>query len=61
VSNDIIIEALHRFQDIVDAENPDLKTPYQTVEADKRLVRLAIKKYNKIMEWKCRPSLSHME
>lgn len=52
MERDIIIKALYRFQDIADDAQTSLASGYQVVEADRRLARLAIKKYNKTMEWR---------
>lgn len=52
MEKDIIIEALHRFRDIVDHARPQTHDAYRPVEADRRLVRLAIKKYNKAAQWR---------
>lgn len=52
MERDIIISALYRFQEIVDQANPESSTFYQTIEADKRLVRFAIKKYSKTLQWR---------
>lgn len=45
---DIILEALYRFHEIVDSDPPFLNTR----ESDRRLVRLAIKKYTKTVAWR---------
>jgi hypothetical protein len=54
MEKDIILEALYRFKEIVDRDRFLLTTPFQTGESDRRLVRLAIKKYNKTMKWRSR-------
>lgn len=52
MERDIIMSALHRFQEIVDQTGPNASASYQTIEADKRLVRFAIKKYSKTIQWR---------
>ena len=52
MERDIILEALYRFRDIVDPEWPHAFVPCAMLESDKRLARLAIKKYNKTLEWR---------
>jgi hypothetical protein len=52
MERDIIISALYRFQEIVDQADVETSTSYQTIEADKRLVRFAVKKYSKTVQWR---------
>jgi hypothetical protein len=48
MDKDIIMDALNRFQEIVDSDRPSAKT----LESDRRLARLAIKKYSKTVAWR---------
>lgn len=58
MEKDIILEALHRFQDIVELAQSRKQSVYPTIESDKMLIRLAIKKYNKKLH--LRPRLASL-
>jgi hypothetical protein len=58
MERDIIIKALYRFQDLVAQAPPPTTAPNQTVESDRRLARLAIKKYNKTLAWRSQRSIT---
>jgi hypothetical protein len=58
MERDIIIKALYRFQDLVAKAPSQTISPNQDGESDRRLARLAIKKYNKTVAWRSRISLS---
>jgi hypothetical protein len=58
MERDIIIKALYRFQDLVAKAPPPTTAPNQTVESDRRLARLAIKKYSKTIAWRSQRSLT---
>ncbi|WP_419661746.1 uncharacterized protein Dvar_21790 [Desulfosarcina variabilis str. Montpellier] len=48
MEKDIIVDALYRFQQIVDSDRPSI----HMLESDRRLARLAIKKYTKTVAWR---------
>ncbi len=48
MDKDIILEALYRFQAIVDSDRPSVNM----LVSDQRLARLAIKKYTKTVAWR---------
>lgn len=57
MDRDIIMDALKRFQEIVASDRP-LRT---MLESDRRLARLAIKKYRKTMDWRANLPRYHSE
>jgi hypothetical protein len=54
MDKDIILAALNRFHDIVIKDQANAGGAHRTVASDRRLALLAIKKYNKTMEWRTR-------
>jgi hypothetical protein len=48
MGKDIVMDALYRFQEIVASDRPSA----HMLESDRRLARLAIKKYSKTVEWR---------
>jgi hypothetical protein len=54
MEKDIVLTALHRFQEIVVKGQLQSHAAGPSLEADLRLVRLAIKKYSRALEWRSR-------
>lgn len=48
MGKDIVMDALTRFQEIVASDRPSANI----LESDRRLARLAIKKYSKTVAWR---------
>lgn len=58
MADDLIKEALIRFQYLVEETSPHAQRLSGISDGDRRLARLAIKKYNKAMNWRLRAFIS---